>query len=133
MLELTLPPWRLPIWELRWGRFVTHGHSLVWNHWKGPRPLSFVALDGATGEAAEVSETRVVVGGSGAVLEMREPRVLRSGRLGQTALSKIPLVREHLPLRMLQVRETKWLSRAALSVDGATHEGWAVHELVRWP
>ncbi len=133
VLELTIRPWRLPIEELRWGRFVAEGASLVWIDWRGPRPLSFAALDVVPCGLAEVSETRIVVASSRVTLEMSDARVLRAGPLARTVLRGIPLLRERLPVKMLQMHETKWLSRAILSRDGATREGWAIHEVVRWP
>ena len=54
-LRLTIPPWRLPIRTLRWGRFLSPRNSLVWIDWQGGftsrtlflngRPAVAVALD----------------------------------------------------------------------------------------
>jgi len=133
VLELTIPPWRLPIAELRWGRFVAEGASLVWIDWKGALPLSFAAVGASPCTVAEVGESRVVLESPPATLVMSEPRIIRDGPLARTALSRVPLLRERLPVRMLQTHETKWLSRAVLEAGGATREGWAIHEVVRWP
>jgi hypothetical protein len=37
VLEMTIPPWRLPIQELRWGRFLADDGSAfaVWIDWRG--------------------------------------------------------------------------------------------------
>jgi hypothetical protein len=60
--------------------------------------------------------------------------VVREGALGSTALSRIPALRDFVPLRMLQVTECKWRSRARLWRPGrAAVDGWAIHERVEWP
>ena len=135
VLEMTIPPWRLPIRELRWGRFLADDGraSAVWIDWRGPRALSFAALNGAPCDAAEISETRVVLGDPHATVDMTDPRVLRDGPLARTALGRIPVLRKRLPVRILETRETKWLSRGALEREGVRRAGWAVHEVVRWP
>ena len=37
-LEVTLQPWRLPIRELRWGRFLSTEDAVTWIEWRGPVP-----------------------------------------------------------------------------------------------
>jgi hypothetical protein len=133
VLTTTVRPWRLPIDELRWGRFAAKGASLVWIDWRGPRPLSFAALDGVACEVASVGETHVVLKDPRAALELREPRVLREGPLARTALARIPLLRERLPVKILETHETKWLSCGTLDTGGERRLGWVVHEVVRWP
>ncbi len=132
---MTIPPWRLPIRELRWGRFLADDGraSAVWIDWRGPRALSFAAANGAPCAAAEIGETRVVLGDPPATVDMTDPRVLRDGPLARTVLGRIPGLRKRLPVRILETRETKWLSRGALEREGIRRAGWAVHEVVRWP
>jgi hypothetical protein len=55
--------------------------------------------------------------------------VLRSGRIGDTALSILPDLASLFPGRIVGLFETKWLSRGALGGE----RGWAIHEVVRWP
>ncbi|MBZ5583885.1 MAG: hypothetical protein LAQ30_17075 [Acidobacteriia bacterium] len=70
----------------------------------------------------------------GARLILDRSLVLRQGPLGSTALSAIPGIRETVPLRLLQVDECKWRSRARLERTGEPPvEGWAIHERVEWP
>ena len=123
ILTLTIPPWRLPIRELRWGRFAGAEHGAVWIEWQGPHPVNLVLIDGAPAELS--------IDG---VLRLSESRVLRSGRIGETALSIIPDLEKVFPGRIVGLEETKWRSRGALTLAGAPVEnGWAIHEVVRWP
>lgn len=115
-LTLTRPPWRLPFDELRWGRFCAADRGAVWIEWRGAHPLDLALIDGAP------------AGFAPGRLGLHDHRVLRSGRIGETALAMVPRL-ERLPGRILGLSETKWLSRGAL----AGSEGWAIHEVVRWP
>lgn len=126
-LAMTVPPWRLPIDKLRWGRFAAARTGLVWIEWQGPHPLRVALLDGVPVELGSAGEDRVDAGPSS--LSLSAPTVLRSGRIGQTALSGIAGLRQSFPLRILRLEETKWRSRGTLGSD----EGWAIHEVVRWP
>ena len=131
-LELTIPPWRLPIDELRWGRFAGESHGAVWIEWRGPHPLRLTLIDGVRAEAIRIAEDGVRAGG--AELRLTEPRVLRSGRIGETALSIIPDLQKLFPGRIVGLEETKWRARGTLEGPGAeVGQGWAIHEVVRWP
>ncbi len=138
-LELTVPPWRMPIDELHWGRFVstqdergTHA-SVVWIDWRGAHARRLAWVDGARAVAREVAEDRVTLA-DGAALALDRGAVLREGTLGGTVLAALPKLRDALPGRILGVHERKWRSRGVLERAGRPAvEGWAIHEVVRWP
>ena len=132
-LRLTIRPWRLPIQELRWGRFLSDGPSLVWIEWRGPRPLSLALLDGKEAVVERVDDDRVVLGEPEAILSLTLRATLREGRLGAAVLDGIPGLRGTLPARMLAVHESRRYSSGVLEVGTARHEGEALHEVVRWP
>jgi hypothetical protein len=131
-LLVTVPPWELPLRELRWGRFHGGDHVAVWIDWRGPFERRLGLHDGAL-VVPDAGDTLVSLGDR-ARLELLDSQVLRTGALGTTALRGIPVLGESLPARMLAVEETKWLSRSRLvSPEGETTEGWSIHEVVRWP
>jgi len=130
LLELTIPPWKLPIDELRWGRLLTASHGVVWIDWRGSHPQRLVVVDGRP--VTGVVEDRALRGG-GAEAVLHDPRVLRSGRIGETVLSAVPGLERLIPGRILGLEETKWRSRGTLQMGSCKEEGWAIHELVRWP
>ncbi len=66
-------------------------------------------------------------------LTLTEPRVLREGALGKTALAILPAVDSLLPVRILATDERKWAARGTLDREGRRSEGWVIHEAVRWP
>src|SRR5687767_9935149 len=101
-LEVTLPPWRLPIEELRWGRFLSEGRAVVWLDWRGPRPLTLVFDDGAESPGASVRDDCVVLDGGRTRLVFAETRTLRDGPLVETALAGVPGLRALAPARALR-------------------------------
>ena len=131
-LTMTIPPWRLPFEELRWGRFLSETDALVWVNWRGAHVLNLSFHNGVCVEDALVTDNEVAAGETR--LTLGENTVLRDGALVETALSTIPGVRGLLPVRVLGTRESKWLSRGLLNRPGAeSRTGWTIHEVVRWP
>lgn len=121
VLHMTVPPWKLPIDELRWGRFHGEGTWAVWIEWKGAMPQQWVFRDGVelsvAGSRLSASSTdnwRPTTDNS--------PRVLTDRRIGDA----VPLLAWLLPRRIRRAREQKWCSRARLG--GAS--GWAIYEIV---
>jgi hypothetical protein len=115
-LRLTIPPWKLPIRRLRWGRYLSERHSLIWIDCLGDCDRRFVFLDGAP-----IPEMPAI--------EFTDTLTIRDGALGSTVLGSIPGLDRIAPLRMFGVHECKWRSRARLGDDA----GWAIHEVVTWP
>jgi hypothetical protein len=132
-LVLTLPPWQLPIRELRWGRWIAAeaSRSLVWIDWRGPAPATWVLRNGALCPGATVSDTEVRAGGDVVAIGARQ--LLHSQRLDDV-LGGIAPLRGLLPPALLAIEDTRWACDAPLrSSDGAAVPGSAIAELVRVP
>ncbi len=133
-LTLTVLPWRMPVRELRWGRFLTETDSLIWIDWSGPRSRRLVFYNGSPVESAGLSESEIRLEDAGLILHIDDRNVLRDTTLGKSVLSVMPQLRKIVPGRVLGIRECKWLSRATLRrPGGAETKGWAIHEIVQWP
>lgn len=132
-LRMTVPPWRLPIDELAWGRFVDEHGSLVWIDWRGPQPLRVLLLDGVDAGAGTVATDRIAAADGSWSLELSDSECVREGALGDTVLARVPLVRNVVPSTILALHETKWRSRGRLQQGGRRREGWVLHEIVRFP
>jgi len=133
-LRLSLPPWRLPIRCLRWGRFVNETDALVWIDWSGAFNRRVVHSNGAPVAAETIGDREVVLADGAGVLALEPLATLREGALGATALSVLPDLDRLFPARILRVQERKWLSRAALRRPGRPDSyGMAIHEVVEWP
>jgi hypothetical protein len=129
-LVLTLAPWRLPIDELRWGRWIAAdaSRSVVWIDWRGARPATWIFVDGVPQPPAEVTEEGVCAGDASLELEARQPLPARSLR---DLIGSIAPLRAMVPASLLALREIKWRSAGTLLAAGKPPlSGWAVHELV---
>ena len=132
-LELGRLPWRLPIDELRWGRWISdEGHrSVVWIDWRGSTPLTSVYLDGRAAGPARVADDEVSAGGC--VLALTGRQLLHERTLGEllgTLVSRLP----GIPGGWLALEDRKWLSRGVLAhPEGAPLEGWSIHERIVFP
>jgi len=131
-LEMTIPPWELPIRALRWGRFTSASDYVIWIDWLGEFSRRIVYLNGEMIPCSTLEDERLEAQ-DGTRLLMDRSLVLRDGPLGTTALSAVPGIRRMFPARLLQTNECKWRSRARLERRGkAPVEGWAIHEIVSW-
>lgn len=131
-LTMTIPPWRLPFAELRWGRFLSGEDALVWVNWRGGDSLNLGFHNGVCMENARLTDDGLATDELSLVLT--ESHVLREGPLVETALSIIPGIHRLFPFRILRAHERKWLSRGILKKPNAEeNSGWAIHEVVRWP
>lgn len=130
-LLLTVAPWRLPIHELRWGRWISADarHAIVWIDWRGAEPATAVFVNGVRQLRAAVTDDRVTA--DGLALTLSSPRVLHARSIGDI-LARIRPLGALVPASWLAVEDRKCLSVGTL--DGADRTtGWAIHEIVRFP
>ena len=134
-LTMTLPPWRLPIEALRWGRFLAGAHSVVWIDWRSKNrddDRTWIFVDGAE-VRGEVSEETVLFERGRVELPAAGRLVLRDGRLSRLLRNLPRSLRTCLPAGTLAMNETKWRTRGCLHLEGsASVAGWAIHEIIRW-
>lgn len=131
-LRMTIPPWKLPIRELRWGRFLAGPESLVWIDWRGPVPKQIAYRNSRLVVLEKVQSDELHLE-AGVRLRLEPGVELRRGRLGSTALRSVPGLSRFAGTRVLAMDEQKWISRATLTGPGESCTGWAIHEVVRWP
>lgn len=132
-LTMTIAPWKIPIRNLRWGRFCGASDSVVWIDWQGRFSNRILYVNGKPVPGSFIEEGEIAFD-DGSRLTMDRSLTLRQGPLGTTALSSIPGISNTFPARLLQVNERKWRSRARLEhPNRPAVEGWAIHEIVSWP
>jgi len=127
-LTLTVPPWRLPISELRWGRWscAETRQSIVWIEWRGGKPVTLVLVNGTPAACASVEDRRVLF--DGGELRLEDSRTLHARTLGDVVAGLGPLALP-LPAPWRAVEDRKSISRGRWADAG----GWAIHETVRFP
>jgi len=131
-LDLTIAPWRLPIRELRWGRWCDDAgsRSVVWIEWRGPVLRRWVFLDGRAVEA-RVGDTSVL--GASFELTLPEPVTLER-RSVVDALAGAPALLKVLPSSLGEMREHRWFSRGTLASERQPRvAGQAIYETVVFP
>lgn len=129
-LTVTLPPWQLPMRQLRWGRFVSAQDSLAWIDWQGPYSTNFAVHNGRECETLSVTDCAIAL--RDATLVMEESFSLRAGRLGSTILPGVPALGKLLPHSLFNIEEQKWRSHGVLNAQDRSSQGWAIHEVVHW-
>jgi hypothetical protein len=125
---ISLPVWRLPIRELRWGRWLDTqaNRSVVWIDWRGEAPGTWVFVDGARSAVATVTDEGITADGMALALGAR--RALHERNLGET-LAGIPALHAMVPASVRALREVKWCSDGTLRAGNETQRGRAIHEL----
>ena len=126
---ISIPPWRLPIRELRWGRWIDSAanRSVVWIDWRGDSPRTWVFVDGIKAGAAVVTDESICADGVKVVLSDR--RTLHARAFAEIAAS-IPPLHAVVPKSLLALRETKWCSAGTLlERNTAAQTGCAIHEV----
>jgi hypothetical protein len=126
---ISIPPWRLPIRELRWGRWIDSAanRSVVWIDWRGDSPRTWVFVDGDLASAGIVTDERIFA--DGAEIVLGERRTLHARAFAEIAAT-IPPLRAVVPKSLLALRETKWCSAGTLlERNAAPQTGCAIHEV----
>lgn len=129
-VALTVPPWCLPIRELRWGRWIDAAatRSIVWIDWRGESPRNWVFVDGQRATCAAVTDERVSAGVVSVAIGER--RTLDAMAFSTIAVS-IPPLRAVVPKSLLALHQTRWCSDATLhDADAPILNGRAIHEVV---
>lgn len=129
-LEMTIAPWKLPVNELRWGRFVSEFDSVVWVNWTGKHPLQLLYLNGEQQPEALFSDTAIKQ--PGFELDLQNNHSIRSGEVGKTVFSGAGLLKMLVPVKAFRTREQKWLGTGQLQTAKETSNGLIIHERVTW-
>jgi hypothetical protein len=132
-LTMTCPPQALPLRTLRWGRFTSEHHAVVWIGWQGGPPRQWVWLDGTPQPDARIGDSEIGGMSEGATLDLTPVRELCDRRALQVLSRRLPAL-DSIPLGPLKnLRETKRLAQGTLRLGSEPEDrGWALHERVTW-
>jgi hypothetical protein len=128
-LLLTIPPWKLPFNELKWGRHASDRHAAVWIEWTGAHAARYVWFDGVPDcDARPTSAGLAGLAGNGEVMVQDARDVCRRSPLVHVSERLPPIVN-----RLNAMIEHKHVGRSAIVVGGRPIDtGWCVFEKVSW-
>ncbi|HEY9007567.1 hypothetical protein [Ohtaekwangia sp.] len=130
-IELTIAPWKLPIDELHWGRFLAEGHTIIWIRWIGAAPKALVYYNGQSIAAPGIAQDKIVF--DRYILQLSDAHTLRKGTVTTTVFARFPALAKLFPKSILQLQENKWLSAGTLyRGKHVMATGQAIHEIVQW-
>lgn len=134
-LVLTAYPWHIPMDHLRWGRFVSPRHSLVWIELRESVIRQWVWLDGAKiKDRCEIND--ISVANKTFTLTLNKEKTLESGRSISKALGVLlkGVLNFNNPIRsnFANAYSQKWLSHGQLKIDNEIDQGMVIHEWVNF-
>lgn len=133
-LILTVPPWKIPMHELRWGRFLAEGQQVVWIEIREKEKRQWLWINGEQKGTCDIEDDHLAGLQGEFRLHLDNGVVLEAEKKIQSVVGKIlrfiPGFQTAIPLRFLLADECKWLSRGVLDQDSKACEGRAIHEYV---
>ena len=136
-LILTVPPWKIPMDELRWGRFGSDENNMVWIEMKEKETRKWLWLNGEKIENCSIEDDHILLNDLHLALNLDRRVVLESEKKIFSVVEKliryIPGFNKVMPISFLMADEFKWLSKGQLQSHGKiTDSGMAIHELVNF-
>lgn len=129
-ISLTIPPWKLPIQELYWGRFHSAQNTLVWIRWEGPQPNVWI-YHNSKRVSGTVTEERISFGNF--MLNLNNSVILRNDSIVNTLFRGFQNLMKLFPAKILNLKETKWAGQGVLIFGDHVEMGTVIHEKVMWP
>ena len=131
-LSMTIPPWKLPFTELRWGRFISDDRNdyLVWIDLRGRTQRNWIWVNSGEALAGTVDDDGVRTDGAELVFESSQP--VRAENIARTLLGRLEFLKRLLPERLWAIREDKRVSSCSLRTEGSESRGSSINEVVRW-
>jgi hypothetical protein len=131
-LSLSIQPWKLPVEELRWGRFLSESQTVTWINWKGSNPVNRIFCNETEFNDAIFEEDRIIFGDGVYLLTFDEISVIRDGKLSNV-LSGMDSLNILFNNRILNTVEVKYKAKSSLHRNSElTFGGQALYEIVTW-
>jgi hypothetical protein len=125
-------PLKLPMEELKWGRFLSVSHTVIWINWKYKDSLNKIFLDGTEYNDALYENENIIFNGGMIKLEFSEIQIIRNGKLSGL-FSKMKFLKTLLGSRLLDTVEIKYKAKTMLTRDSVfLSDGWSLFEIVKW-
>ncbi len=134
-LTLRVRPWKIPMEDLKWGRFLSENETIIWIERKGAEHKRWIFFNGKEVDGIIRSNDKIEIIEKNCTLRMTDKMIIEEGsgiaKVVAKVLSFIPGFEKVIPSSFLNAHETKWRSRGELSFpNGKISEGWVIHEQV---
>ena len=134
-LTLTVSPWKIPMNELRWGRYISNKTQLVWIEIREKEIQQWIWYNGKKIENASIEDNCITLPHLNIYLELDKGIILESEKkilkVVKDLLVYLPGFNKEMSKFFLNSDEYKWLSRGILKESNKTiNEGWAIHEFI---
>lgn len=136
-LVMTVDPWKIPMNELRWGRYGTQENYIVWIEVRADEKQQWIWLNGEKINKANIEDNQISIPTKKISLELDKSVVLESEQKIFHVVKKLrnflPGFKRSMPIQFLMADEYKWLSKGILKKDGKEIDaGPAIHEFVNF-
>ena len=136
-LILTVLPWKIPMDELRWGRFGSSENYMVWIEIRGSEKKQWLWLNGEKIEDCIIEDDNIFIAEKDISLRLDRDVTLESEKkifsIVESLIRYIPGINKLIPMRFLMADECKWLSKGILfKRDAIIANGSVIHELVNF-
>ena len=137
-LTLNLFPWKLPMKELRWGRYTSKENYIVWIELiKGTEKQQWLWFNGRKYENSTINNNLIYIPKEDLslildknVILVEEKKILK---IVKVILSYLPGFNNPISNNFLNADESKWLSHATLLKNGKfVEKGWSIYEFVNF-
>lgn len=134
-LTLTTFPWRIPMQDLRWGRFHSQDEQIVWIELRDKISKQWVWWNGEKQSDCQIEDHGLVLNEHGVSLTLDCGVVLefenRIAKVTDTINRFLPGFKRLMPSQFFGAQSKKWLSKGKLFKQGtASLNGVAIHEWV---
>ena len=131
-ISMTIPPWRLPFQELRWGRYVSDdgGDFAVWIDLQGNLQRNWTWMNSITSVEGTVDDAGVRT--DDGVLRVEASRPIRRENVARTLLGSLQPLSRLLPRGVRSIQEAKQLSSCVLTTSATESRGYSINEVVKW-
>jgi hypothetical protein len=125
-------PLMLPMEELRWGRFLSQSHTVIWIKWKDEHTLNKIFLNGSEYNDAFFENEAITFNDGKFRLNFSEIKTIRNGKLSGL-FSKMKLLKILFKNRLLDTVEIKYKAKTVLTRESeCISAGWSLFEIVTW-
>lgn len=131
-LYITVPPWKLPFEELRWGRFISNNKKkyLIWIDWKGELSKNWIWTEKEISSGIIKDNT---ISTKKQKLILYDSKAIRLGKVSDSLLGKLKFLSNLFPKKMSNIDERKYLNSGDLFLkDGSKISGSSINEIVKW-